>query len=214
MKKQKIPTPPPLPGEKRSSRVWKRTVFVFAVTVSFFVILTLSLYSPQTDLVQQSIDNLKSFRISSMAMSPTIISGDYVLAEKIVDVQDEIERGDVIVFRYPPDPEKYSLKRIIGLPGDTLVIIDNQVYLDGEKLEESYVEYDKDASTDYDNFGPIEVLQDKLFVLGDNRRNSADSRVWGFVDIGSVEYKAKRIFFSKDRKTDKIRWNRIGKSIE
>jgi signal peptidase I len=123
-------------------------------------------------------------RFEGTSMRPTIDDGDrmFVSADAAT-----INRGDIIWFRYPADPEKYYMKRVIGLPGETVRIRDGIVLINDEALEEGYVDarYNQQSSS----HGPIVVPADHYFVMGDNRDNSSDSRIWGTVDKSLIEGK-------------------------
>ncbi len=129
-------------------------------------------------------------RIESISMQPTLYAGDYVIVNKVAYKLGEPERGDVVVFHYPPDPgrEPY-IKRVIGLPGDTVVVRDNQVIVNGSILEEPYI----NSAPNYD--GEWQVPANSLFVLGDNRNNSSDSHSWGMVPLKNVIGKAEVVYW-------------------
>ncbi len=114
--------------------------------------------------------------IPSGSMLPTIEEGDRVLVNKIVYHFREPERGEIIVFEAPVNmggTDDDFIKRVIGLPGETVEIKNGKVYIDGEALEEDYIAEDPDY-----NFGPVKVPDDALFVMGDNRNSSYDSHLW------------------------------------
>lgn len=112
-------------------------------------------------------------------MAPTFATSDYLIIDRLSYRFDNPERGDVIVFRYPLDRSKYFIKRIIGLPGERIVVSDSKVTIYNDKnekgfvLDEPYVKYIRGGNTD------IQVAEGQYFVLGDNRLSSSDSRVWG-----------------------------------
>ncbi|MDD3173921.1 MAG: signal peptidase I [Herbinix sp.] len=107
------------------------------------------------------------------SMENTIMIGDRVITLRLSYLFKDPQRGDIIVFPFPDDEKVDYIKRIIGLPGDTVEGIDGYVYINGEKLEESYV-----TSTLDNNFGPYVVPEDSYFMMGDNRDISEDSRYW------------------------------------
>jgi signal peptidase I len=112
-------------------------------------------------------------------MEPTLIVGDKVLVNKLSYDFHSVHRGDVIVFKKPPNDFspgiKDLIKRVIGLPGETISAQDGSVYINGQKLKESWLP--KGVTTD--NFGPVRIPAGQYFVMGDNRGDSADSRVFG-----------------------------------
>ncbi len=168
---------------------------------------------------------VQAFRIPSGSMIPTLLIGDHILVEKVTYRFREPKRFEIIVFKFPLDRKVDYIKRIIGLPGDVVKIVNKQVYVNGHKLNEPYVQHTDpnvvpaDVSP-RDNYGPVKVPKGHLFVMGDNRDNSYDSRFWGFVPIKDVIGRAFIIYFSCDSKSffslqclTHIRWRRIGKLI-
>ncbi|MCX7845699.1 MAG: signal peptidase I [Dictyoglomaceae bacterium] len=123
--------------------------------------------------------------IPTGSMIPTLNDGEAVLVVRIPYYFREPERGEIIVFKYPLDTSKEYVKRLIGLPGDTVEIKQGNVYVNGKLLEENYVKRKSD-----DNYGPVKVPKDSYFVLGDNRPVSVDSRYWGFVPKKNLVGKA------------------------
>ncbi len=121
------------------------------------------------------------------SMENTIEINDRVVTSRLSYLTKEPSRGDIIVFSYPDDEELDYIKRIIGLPGETIEGKDGLVYIDGELLEEPYVTEALDS-----DFGPYEVPEDSYFMMGDNRNNSLDSRFWGnkFVARDKIEGRA------------------------
>ena len=94
-----------------------------------------------------------------------------------------VDRGDILVFKYPLNPKQNFVKRVIGLPGDEILIKDKKLYVNGKLINEPYVIHEDDYLRGFprDEYGPVKVPLDSVFVMGDNRDNSADSRYWGFV---------------------------------
>ncbi len=128
-------------------------------------------------------------RVDSISMQPTLYAGDFVLVNKIAYWLGEHERGDVIVFYYPPKPDDIPyIKRIVGLPGDRVHIASGKVYINGEQLIEPYLKITTNRGGDWT------VPPESLFVMGDNRNNSSDSRSWGFVPYKNVIGKAEVIY--------------------
>lgn len=173
---------------------------------------------------------VQAFKIPSGSMIPTLLVGDHILVNKFIyGVRNPItrelwikgktpERKDVIVFIFPKNRKLDFIKRVIGLPGDVIEIHDKQVFINGTPLDEPYVIHTDPnilprEISPRDNFGPVKVPPGHLFVMGDNRDQSNDSRFWGFVPIRDVKGKAFIIYFSWDPRTFHIRWRRIGKLI-
>jgi signal peptidase I len=178
---------------------------------------------------------IQAFKIPSGSMIPTLLVGDHILVNKFllgtpVDIPftninlfhmpglRNPKRGDVIVFKYPEDPKRDFIKRVIGIGGDVVTEKDRNVYVNGRKLVEPYIQHvDNEIKSGQfdkrDNFGPIVVPKGSVFVMGDNRDQSYDSRYWGFVDDLEVKGKAIVIYWSWDSDKSWPRFNRIGKLI-
>jgi signal peptidase I len=172
---------------------------------------------------------VQAFKIPSGSMIPTLLIGDHILVNKFlygtqipfsdkkILIFREPEKGDIIVFKYPENPTKDFIKRVIATEGDTIEEKNKIVYVNGEPVVETYAyHYDPTMRSDSDKrdtFGRILVPKDKIFVMGDNRDHSYDSRFWGFVDEKEVKGKAFMIYWSWD--PDKwVRFNRIGRLIK
>lgn len=121
---------------------------------------------------------VQAFKVQGTSMSPELQDGERILVNKFLYRIADIERGDVVVFWYPEDPELSFIKRVVGLPGETLEIVKGNVYVDGRRLEEDYVSAD---NIDRRSYPRQEIRPGHFFVLGDNRRGSNDSRSWGVV---------------------------------
>ena len=169
---------------------------------------------------------VQAFKIPSGSMLDTLLIGDHLLVTKfkygvkvpftdtvLIPVSDP-QHEDIIVFEFPVDPSKDFIKRIIGVPGDVIEIRDKQVYRNGERIREFYVQHtDPDVvAGPRDNYGPVDVPPGKYFVMGDNRDESLDSRFWGFVDRDAIIGKAWRIYWSWGGVSD-IRTGRIGDAV-
>ncbi len=165
---------------------------------------------------------VQAFKIPSGSMLDTLLIGDHLLVSKFsygvklpftdmtVIPVGEPKFGDIIVFEYPQDPSKDFIKRVIGVPGDTVEIRDKQVIRNGQALTEPYVRHvDPHIRPERDQMQPLTVPAGKYFVMGDNRDESYDSRFWGFVDESKIKGKAWIIYFSLEDLTH-IRWDRIG----
>jgi len=176
---------------------------------------------------------VQAFKIPSSSMEPTLLVGDYILVNKFICgiripytgtkffQLKKPQRGDVIVFIFPLDPSKDFIKRVIGTAGEKVQIIHNKIYIDDRLIDDPWGHFQKVGLTGYlqamENFGPVVVPKDSLFVLGDNRDNSEDSRFWGFLNVNAVLGKAFIFYFSWDWNAenlfDMVRWFRIGKVI-
>lgn len=177
---------------------------------------------------------IQAFKIPSGSMIPTLLIGDHLLVNKfiygikvpftgttLVPIKDP-GRGDIIVFRYPLDKSTDYIKRVIGTPGDTILIKDQVVTINGEKIEDTHAYF---APTPMRppkaDFGPVTVPENAYFVMGDNRNNSSDSRFWGFVEQNDILGKAFILYWSWDlekplfsfERFTSIRWSRIGDII-
>lgn len=128
-------------------------------------------------------------RVEGFSMMPTLQNGELVLVSKLAYRFGSIQRGDIIVFRHPLTPRQELIKRVIGLPGDEVMIADGQVYVNGTRLDEPYIA----AAPRYN--GRWEVPPGFLFVLGDNRNDSSDSHSWGLLPIENVIGKAVLIYW-------------------
>lgn len=127
----------------------------------------------------------QNFRIEGQSMEPNFHEGQFLIINKLEYRFHPPERGDVIVFHSPDNPQKDFIKRIIGLPGEQLQIQDGRVLINGQPLEEPYL-----ANPVSGNWGPATVAPDQYFVLGDNRNNSSDSRNWGMLPMAKMIGKA------------------------
>ncbi len=168
---------------------------------------------------------VQAFKIPSGSMEPTLLIGDHILVNKFIyGVKlpfirktlipvSEPERGDVIVFIYPVDPGKDFIKRVMGVPGDKVEIIDERLFVNDRPYSKDpgvYMERSNlsgNPGSKY-NFGPVTVPEDQYFVMGDNRDHSYDSRFWGFVPESSIKGEAFMIYWSWPH------WKRTFDSIE
>lgn len=148
---------------------------------------------------------VQAFKIPSGSMLPTLQIGDHILVNKFVYYFWPIERGDIIVFKFPQDESRDFIKRVIGLPGDTLEIRGREVLVNGKPLREPYAVYSDWPVArlgERERVGPFVVPPHRLFMMGDNRDHSMDSRAWGYLDTGKVKGKAFIVYFSV--KSDQI----------
>ncbi len=128
-------------------------------------------------------------RVDGASMEPTLISGEYVIVSRLSYRLGSPQRGDIIVFHFPRNPKEEYIKRIIGLPGDVVEVKGGSVYVNGERMQESYL----DVRMNYT--GAWTVPAGQLFVLGDNRNNSSDSHDWGTVPMEYVVGKALLVYW-------------------
>ena len=198
------------PAPKSQAREWAEAI-VIALVLALFI---------RTFIVQ-------AYKIPSGSMEDTLLVGDHLLVnkflygtripftdKKILAIR-EPARGDIIVFKYPNNENVDYIKRVIGLPGDVVEVKDKKVYVNGKKLDEPYTVFkDKDIIPrklqPRDNYGPVTVPEDSLFMMGDNRDRSYDSRFWGFVRLEKIQGKAFIIYWSWDGDDSWVRWDRIG----
>jgi signal peptidase I len=179
--------------------------------VYLIVIIVVSAVSQSATLAFR--DNvLKAYTIPSRSMQPTLEPGDYVISNQVFYRYNNPKRGDLIIFKYPRNEKIEFIKRLVGCPGDTIDVIDNAVYINGKKSEEPYAINEPPTlkkNEPLKTFGPFIVPENEYFVLGDNRNNSEDSRVWGTVKRDNIEGKVIFIYFSWDR--DVPLWNVPGR---
>ena len=176
---------------------------------------------------------IQAFDIPSGSMEPTLLPGDYILVNKFIYglrlpyvktpivSYNQPKRGDVIVFLYPVDMSKDFIKRVIGMPGETIQVIEGKIFVNGLPIKDPWGYFDKSEPPGFiskvENFGPVKIPNNCLFVMGDNRNDSVDSRFWGSLPLGNVVGKAFIIYFSwngsAENLVDKVRWKRIGHVI-
>ena len=181
---------------------------------------------------------IQAFKIPTGSMEPTLLVGDHLLVSKFsysLHIPNEVpftsiqlfpdyhlfsevpERGDIVVFKFPLEPEKDFIKRVIGLPGETIQIIRQKVYIDDKFLKEPYAHHSQPPSSlapnNRDDMPPLRIPEGHIFVMGDNRENSSDSRVWGVLDLKNLRGKAQWIYWSWDSKKSSLRTERLGTSV-
>ena len=128
--------------------------------------------------------------VRGASMEPTLHNNERLIANKISYRFESPKRSEILIFKPPLEIKRNYIKRIIGIPGDKIEIIKGEIYLNDNKLEENYIEYES-----YEDLSAVLVPDDSFFVLGDNRSNSSDSRYWGFVPRKNVVGKALVIFW-------------------
>jgi len=191
-------------------REWSEAIII-AILIALFI---------RTFVVQ-------AFKIPSGSMKPTLQIGDHLLVNKFIYgikipfVRKTLlpinnpRREDIVVFIYPMDKSKDFIKRVVGIAGDTIEIRNKKIYLNGSLYNDGHGVYTDrrffPASIQpRDNFGPVTVPAEHIFVMGDNRDQSYDSRFWGFVDLKDVLGKAFIIYWSWNKTNNDVRWSRLG----
>jgi signal peptidase I len=174
---------------------------------------------------------VQAFKIPSGSMKETLQIGDHILVNKFIYgvklpyLQTTLipittpKRGDIVVFEFPEDKDKDFIKRVVGVSGDVIEVHNKQVSVNGAVQQGSFI-VNSDPHVfpgslqPRDNFGPVTVPEHSLFVMGDNRDHSYDSRYWGFVDLKAVKGKAFIIYWSWDKDSFGVRWGRIGNILK
>ena len=170
---------------------------------------------------------VQAFKIPSGSMIPTLLVGDHILVNKFVyGVKNplggdtwislwEPRRHDIVVFKYPQNPSQDFIKRVVAVAGDRVEIVDKKVYINGELFLEPHAVNMEPVQAGFgrDNMAPVVVPANSIFVMGDNRDNSYDSRFWGFVDLKAVRGKAFMMYWSWNREDFSVRWQRLGKML-
>jgi len=179
---------------------------------------------------------VQAFKIPTGSMEENLLIGDHLLVNKFIFAPTashleqallpvaSIKRGDVIVFKYPEDPERDFIKRVIGLPGETVEVREKKVYVNGQALDEPYAHYLLPVSTPSEfhevtsfdvreRYEPVTVPADQYFVMGDNRDNSQDSRYWGFLRRDYVKGKALIIYWSYEAEREDYQEEVAGATI-
>jgi signal peptidase I len=177
---------------------------------------------------------VQAFKIPTGSMENNLLIGDHLLvnkfvfgpsataAERALLPTTDIARGDIVVFKYPDEPERDFIKRVIGLPGETLELRNKRVFINGQPLDEPYVHFLEPAAegqevTSFDvreRYGPVRVPDGQYFVMGDNRDNSQDSRYWGFLPRGHIKGKALMIYWSYESGREDYVESGVGASIK
>ena len=179
---------------------------------------------------------VQAFKIPSGSMENTLLVGDHILVNKFsygIKIPNRMpfskiklfkdirffekmpERGDVIVFEYPKDESRDFIKRVIGLPGDLIEIKEQIVYINGKPMEELYAHHSKPPTeSERDRLEPRKIPEKELFMMGDNRENSQDSRFWGFLNMDRIKGKAFIIYWSWNSEKFSVRWNRLARILK
>ena len=176
---------------------------------------------------------VQAFKIPTGSMENNLLIGDHLLVNKFVFAPtlssveqmllpiDPIRRGDILVFKFPQEPDRDFIKRVIGLPGERLELHRKKVFINGSPIDEPYVQFLEPPSTAgpaktddvREEYGPVTVPPHQYFMMGDNRDNSEDSRYWGFMPESYVKGQADFIYFSFDNRGSQsfagVRWGRL-----
>ena len=215
MKKTSDPKPSLQPEKKKSGLRENIEAILIAILLALFI---------RTFVVQ-------AFKIPSGSMKETLQIGDHILVNKfiygiklpflqktIIPIK-EPKKDDIIVFRYPENPKLDFIKRVVGVEGDVVEVRNKKLYVNDELIEKPFAIHTDPhiipgLYNKRDNFGPVIVPPDSLFVMGDNRDNSKDSRFWGFVNLKAVKGKAFMIYWSWNKNNAEnilnyVRWDRI-----
>jgi signal peptidase I len=171
---------------------------------------------------------VQAFKIPSGSMKQTLQIGDHILVNKfiyglklpywrktLIPVKDP-QSGDIIVFKPPHEPEKDFIKQVIGVGGDVVECRNKKLFVNQKPVKHDFAVY-RDYALNVpkrDNFGPITVPANALFVMGDNRDESYDSRFWGFVNLKAVSGKAFIIYWSWDKENFGVRWKRLASLLK
>jgi signal peptidase I len=194
-------------------RYYNKWWFYLVVYVAYsFILFPLAQNFTKENIIQ-------AYKIPAGSMLPTLEIGDHIFVDKRIYKKQKIDRGEIIVFPSPKDPSIEYLKRVVGVPGDNLEIRDKIVYLNDIAQPQPFILHTDPRilpreTSPRDNFGPVTIPQNSLFVLGDNRDNSFDSRFWGFVPSDTVKGKVVNIYWSWDKVNSKVRWERVGLRIK
>jgi len=171
----------------------------------------------------------QAFKIPTGSMEPNLLVGDHLIVNKMIFApavtgferallpRRDIRRGDIAVFKFPEDPARDFIKRIIGLPGDQLELRRKRIYVNGTALDEPYAHFAVPLSPDTgrrtddlrEEYGPVTVPPGQFFAMGDNRDNSQDSRYWGFVPATYIKGQALFIYFSVGDSFGDVQWSRL-----
>ena len=167
-------------GDKPSkSEKIKHEIFSWVKTIIIAIIIA---FGANTFIIVNA-------KVPTGSMENTIMSNDRIIASRLAYKIGEPERGDIAVFRYPDDKRILYVKRIIGIPGDTVIMMDGVTYVNGEMIDEPYLKEDA-----YGTYGPFIVPEDSYFMMGDNRNLSWDSRFWENTFVDEADILGKGIF--------------------
>jgi signal peptidase I len=219
MAKGKVKAAPEPVGYKKSTpRGWFESICVATILALFVRTFVVQAFKIPTGSMENNLLIGDQLLVNKLVFGPTLTA-----FERAILPTDPIARGDILVFKYPEDPERDYIKRVIGLPGDTIELRNKQVFINGTPLDEPYVHYlfgdavpGSAGYTDLDvrrKYGPVTVPAEHYFMMGDNRDNSQDSRYWGFMPRSHVKGKALFVHFSFGDAAQgllgSVRWGRM-----
>lgn len=172
-----------LPNNEKPQNISRKKQISYALLeILQTIFIAVALYF----VVDVVIDRVEVFNVS---MEPTVVQGEVIFVNKLAYRFGEVDRGDIVTFHFPDDPEVDYIKRAIGLPGDEVKISGEDVFINGIKIDEPYL---NNTTTDADTWV---VPEDMYFVMGDNRQDSMDSRSWGFVPKKNLIGKALAVYW-------------------
>ncbi|OLC66364.1 MAG: signal peptidase I [Betaproteobacteria bacterium 13_1_40CM_4_64_4] len=180
---------------------------------------------------------VQAFKIPTGSMENNLLIGDHLLVNKFIFGPTEwrlerillpvkpVKREDIIVFKYPEEPDRDFIKRVIGLPGETVEVREKKVYINGKALDEPYAHYLEPVATPSefhevtsleirDRYGPVTVPPNHYFVMGDNRDNSQDSRYWGFLPREYIKGKALILYWSYEAEREDYQEDGAGATLK
>jgi len=209
------------PADDRAKPTFGQTCLEYGQAIALAVVLAL--------IIRSFL--FQAFQIPSGSMIPTFLEGDRVLVKKFAygfrnPITNQVwvetgrpQRWDVVVFISPEDHDKDFVKRVVGLPGETVALVGGELFIDGRKIEDPHGRYDSKAPPLLRNRPPVLVGPDQYFMMGDNRDHSSDSRVWGTVDYSLLKGLAWRLYWSWDSRgglnlNERLRTDRLGRKIE
>lgn len=185
------------------------SVYVVCVLMAWYIINPIF-----SEIIKGNI--VHAYRVVATSMVPTIHDGDHILVNELIYKFSAPRRGDVVVFKYPRNESQYFIKRVVGLPGETIFIHHSQCFINGERLKEDYIVHLSNSVIRYpelDNFGPLTLPPHCFFLMGDNRDWSMDSRSFGPVQEEKIIGKAFIIYWSGTVEQE-IAWNRLGIALD
>ena len=182
-----------------------------------YVLLLLFIFLIPQPITPETVKNniFQAYKIPAGSMKPTLLIGDRIFVKTDFASKSDVKKFDLIVFPFPENPSKDFVKRIIAVEGETIEIKNKKIRINGIPIKEIYgIHNDSSIIPKRDNMNSVKVPEGSLFVMGDNRDNSYDSRFWGFVKASDVIGKVYSIYWSWDKEKNEVRWNRIGQIVK